>query len=87
VPWITHPFALWEDPADSDANIAWARGFRRDIAGYDSGGVYLNFIGDEGDDRVRAAFGEEKYARLAAIKAEWDPENVFRGNHNISPAG
>ncbi|MGH9014046.1 MAG: FAD-binding oxidoreductase [Acidimicrobiia bacterium] len=86
VPWITHPFALWEDPADTEENIAWARGFRRDIARYATGGIYLNFIGDEGEDRVRAAFGDAKYDRLTAIKAEWDPQNVFRGNQNIKPA-
>jgi FAD/FMN-containing dehydrogenase len=86
VSWITHPFAMWEDPADTDKNIEWARSFRRDIARYASGGVYLNFIGDEGDDRVRAAFGPEKYRRLAAIKGEWDPDNVFKGNQNIKPA-
>jgi FAD/FMN-containing dehydrogenase len=85
VSWITHPFALWEDPADTDKNIEWARSFRRDIARYTNGGVYLNFIGNEGQDRVRAAYGDEKYRRLAAIKGEWDPENVFRGNHNIAP--
>jgi FAD/FMN-containing dehydrogenase len=50
-----------------------------------SGGVYLNFIGNEGADRVRAAFGEEKYRRLTAIKARYDPDNVFRGNQNIPP--
>jgi FAD/FMN-containing dehydrogenase len=86
VPWLSHPFALWEDPADTEANIAWARGFRRDIARFASGGVYLNFIGDEGEDRVRAAFGDAKYDRLAAVKAEWDPQNVFHGNQNIKPA-
>jgi FAD/FMN-containing dehydrogenase len=48
--------------------------------------VYLNFIGDEGEHRVRSAFGEEKYQRLAAIKAQYDPDNVFRGNQNIKPA-
>ena len=85
--WITHPFAVWEDPADTDKNIEWARSFRRDIAHYANGGVYLNFIGDEGEDRVRAAYGEEKYRRLAAIKGEWDPTNVFQGNQNIKPAG
>jgi FAD/FMN-containing dehydrogenase len=85
-PWITHPFAMWEEPEESEANIAWARGFRRDIARFASGGIYLNFIGDEGEDRIRAAFGEEKYARLAVIKAEYDPANVFRGNQNIRPA-
>jgi FAD/FMN-containing dehydrogenase len=85
VRWITHPFAVWEDPADTDANIAWARGFRRDIARYTNGGVYLNFIGDEGQDRIRAAYGAANYDRLAGIKAEWDPGNVFRGNQNIQP--
>jgi FAD/FMN-containing dehydrogenase len=86
VRWITHPFAVWEDPADTDANIEWARAFRRDIAHYATGGIYLNFIGDEGEDRIRAAFGSEKYGRLAAIKGEWDPTNVFKGNQNIRPA-
>jgi FAD/FMN-containing dehydrogenase len=86
VRWITHPFAVWEDPADTDANITWARNFRRDISHYATGGVYLNFIGNEGPERVRAAFGDEKYARLARVKAEWDPNNVFRGNQNIEPA-
>lgn len=85
--WITHPFAMWVDSADNDANIEWARGFRRDIAKYTSGGTYLNFIGDEGQDRVRAAFGPVNYARLAAVKAEYDPDNIFRGNQNIKPAG
>ena len=62
------------------------RSFRRDIARYANGGVYLNFIGDEGEDRVRAAYGDEKYQRLAAIKGEWDPDNIFKGNQNIKPA-
>jgi FAD/FMN-containing dehydrogenase len=83
--WITHPFAVWEDPAADAANIEWAKSFRRDIDHYATGGVYLNFIGDEGEDRVRAAYGEAKYTRLAGIKSEWDPTNVFRGNQNIKP--
>jgi FAD/FMN-containing dehydrogenase len=86
VAWITHPYAVWESGGDSERNIEWARSYRRDIAHYANGGVYLNFIGDEGEDRVRAAFGEAKYRRLAAIKGEWDPENVFKGNQNIRPA-
>ena len=85
VRWISHPFALWEDAKDSEANIEWARAFRRDIAHHASGGVYLNFIGNEGEDRIRAAYGDAKYRRLQHVKAEWDPENVFRGNQNIRP--
>ncbi len=84
--WITHPFAVWENSADNEANIEWARDFRRDMASYTNGGTYLNFLGDEGQDRVRAAFGPENYALLAAVKADYDPRNVFRGNQNIQPA-
>ncbi len=84
--WVVHPFALWEDPGDDERVIGWAKAFRNAVREFASGGVYLNFIGDEGQDRVRAAYGEEKYARLARIKAQYDPDNVFRGNQNIRPA-
>jgi FAD/FMN-containing dehydrogenase len=84
--WVVHPFALWDNPADDERVIGWAKAFRDDVSRLSSGGVYLNFIGDEGHDRVRAAFGDEKYERLARIKAQYDPDNVFRGNANIRPA-
>jgi FAD/FMN-containing dehydrogenase len=83
--WVSHPFATWEDAADDAANIAWVRDYRRANAPFTTGGVYLNFIGDEGDERIKAAFGAEKYDRLARIKAEYDPRNVFAGNQNIRP--
>lgn len=86
VRWVTHPFAMWEMHEDSEPNIEWAKGFRRDIAEYTSGGTYLNFIGREGEARIRAAYGDEKYERLQRVKAEWDPTNVFQGNQNIKPA-
>ena len=60
--------------------------FRHDIAPYATGGVWLNFIGDEGQARVRAAFGNENFVRLSQVKREFDPDNVFRGNQNIPPA-
>jgi FAD/FMN-containing dehydrogenase len=84
--WVVHPFAMWEDPADSDKNIAWTKAVRRAMQPYANGGIYLNYIGHEGPDRVQAAYGEEKYRRLATIKAEWDPTNRFKGNQNIQPA-
>jgi FAD/FMN-containing dehydrogenase len=84
--WVSHPFAVWDNPADAPANIAWVRDFRRDIAPHTNGGVYLNFIGAEGQDRVRAAFGDTNYRRLASVKATYDPKNTFRGNQNIHPA-
>jgi len=83
--WLTHTFAVWPGAAKDQANIEWVRRFRAEIAPYASGGVYLNFIGAEGEDRIRAAFGADKYARLAAIKGEYDPGNLFRGNQNIVP--
>jgi FAD/FMN-containing dehydrogenase len=83
--WVTHPFAVWQDPLEDHVNIEWVRRFRRDIAPWASGGVYLNFIGNEGEGRIRNAYGEAKYRRLAEIKAAYDPDNVFRGNQNIVP--
>jgi hypothetical protein len=52
---------------------------------YTTGGVYLNFEPDAGEERIRAGYGAEKYARLVALKDEWDPENLFRINQNIKP--
>ena len=85
-PWCAHPFGLWTDPADDERGIQWARDVRGDLAPWASGDVYLNFIGDEGQDRVVAGFGAANYERLARIKARYDPDNLFRSNHNIKPA-
>jgi FAD/FMN-containing dehydrogenase len=83
--WHLHPFCLWERPEDDDRCIGWARGIRAAMRPFATGAVHLNFIGDEGQDRVVAAYGRKKYERLARIKAEWDPDNVFRSNQNIRP--
>jgi FAD/FMN-containing dehydrogenase len=48
-------------------------------------GAYVNFLMEEGEERVRKAYGPEKYDRLKALKRRWDPENLFRVNQNISP--
>ena len=52
---------------------------------FTTGRVYVNFIGDEGEDRVVASFGAEGYARLQALKDRYDPGNLFRSNQNIKP--
>jgi len=83
--WVYHPFAVWESPADDAANIAWARDAIADMDRFATDGIYLNFIGDEGPGRVKDAFGPN-YARLQAVKREYDPDNVFRLNQNITPA-
>lgn len=84
-PWAVHPFGIWEDPADDERCVAWVRKVREDVRPWSTGAVYLNFIGDEGTDRVTAGLGEDNLRRLAAVKAEYDPDNVFRFNHNIAP--
>ena len=85
-PWCVHPFGLWENPADDARARQWAHDIRSDLKPWASGDVYLNFIGDEGVDRVVAGFGRDNYARLARVKAQYDPGNLFRMNHNIPPA-
>ena len=85
--WAVHPLGLWEDPADDDRGRQWSRDLCADMKPWATGGVYLNFVGDEGEDRVVAGYGgEASYARLAAVKAEYDPDNVFHLNHNVRPA-
>lgn len=84
--WVVHPFGLWTDPADDERGIQWAHDVCAAVRPWSTGAVYLNFIGDEGQSRVVSGFGTEGYARLAAVKARYDPQNVFRRNHNIAPA-
>ena len=48
--------------------------------------MYVNYLGDEGEDRVRAAYGGDHFVRLAELKRRYDPDNVFRSNQNIAPA-
>jgi hypothetical protein len=85
-PWNLHYLSVWPDPADDERNIAYTRAIAAAMKPWTTGGLYLNFIGDEGMQRVEAAFGAEKYARLRALKREWDPTNLLRHNQNIPPA-
>ncbi|MDA9424007.1 FAD-binding oxidoreductase [Bradyrhizobium sp. CCBAU 53380] len=79
------PVAVWDDPADDEANMRWARELWSAVRPYSTGGVYANNLGEEGEDRVRDAYGEN-HARLAALKTRYDPTNLFRLNQNIRPA-
>ena len=85
-PWVYFCLAMWMDPSEDERNIAWARGFHEAMRPFAVGTTLPNFIEpDEGNARLRASYGEEKYARLVALKQRWDPDNVFRLNQNISP--
>ncbi|MCF3184107.1 FAD-binding oxidoreductase [Streptomyces polychromogenes] len=84
-PWAVHPFGMWEDPADDERVIRWVKDVRADVQPWATGAVYLNFTGDEGADRVVAGLGADNMRRLARLKREYDPDNVFRFNHNIPP--
>ncbi len=75
--------ASWTDD-DSDKHIAWARDFDTAMQPYTLG-VYVNFLSNEGQDRVKAAYGPGKYDRLVALKRKYDPTNFFRVNQNIQP--
>lgn len=73
--------------ADTAEDTAWVRAFFEAMQPHSTGGVYVNFLGNEGQDRIRAAYGNAKYERLRKLKGRWDPQNVFRMNQNIVPTG
>jgi FAD/FMN-containing dehydrogenase len=75
-----------ETSAEFEEERDWVRGMKAALEPYGSG-VYVNFMMDEGEERVRAAYGPEKFARLQQLKAQYDPDNFFRLNQNIPPAG
>jgi FAD/FMN-containing dehydrogenase len=82
---IINVHTRWEQPADDARCVGWAREFFAAMAPHAMGSVYVNFMPEDEADRVPAAFGSN-YARLAAIKAKYDPKNLFRMNQNIQPA-
>jgi FAD/FMN-containing dehydrogenase len=76
--------AMYPDPADTPANKAWVREYWEALHPYSAGGSYVNFLMEEGEDRVAASY-RDNYQRLAAIKHKYDPANLFRMNQNIKP--
>jgi FAD/FMN-containing dehydrogenase len=83
---VVNVAASWEQPQDDAVNIEWARAAWRDLRRFSTGGTYVNFLTEEeGEDRVRAAYASN-FARLAAVKARWDPTNLFHANKNVAPA-
>lgn len=76
----------WENPQEDRRHIDWAREYWTATHPYSTGSAYINFMtDDEGEARVRAAYGDRLYARLREIKAKFDPANLFHGAQNIPP--
>lgn len=82
---IMNVHGRWQDAEDDARCIAWTRDVFKAAAPYATGGVYVNFMTEEESDRVLYAYGDS-YARLARLKAKYDPTNFFRMNQNIAPA-
>ena len=82
-------YGYWADATDDAARIAWVKGCSGAMQPFAMAGQYVNFLGaDEADPRLKAleAYGPAKLERLMALKRRYDPENLFRINHNIQPA-
>lgn len=76
--------AVYEHPEDAAVHEAWVRGLAAALRGGEPG-VYVNFLGDEGEERIREAYPEPTWAQLVEIKSRYDPTNLFRLNQNIPP--
>jgi FAD/FMN-containing dehydrogenase len=81
--YLFHPISTWQQSIDDKRLIAASRTFCEATRPFSTGGAYLNFTPE---DRVRDAYGAAKYARLAALKDRYDPDNLFRMNQNITPS-
>lgn len=84
-PFVLNLHTRWQSAADDARCIAWARAFHEATQPF-AQGVYVNFLSDEGADRVRAAYTPETWDRLTRVKRQYDPHNLFRMNQNISVA-
>jgi FAD/FMN-containing dehydrogenase len=85
-PWGVWTVGQWTDPAEDDVHRAWTRATSAALQPWTTGGVYVNAIGEPDETRKIAAYGgRAKLERLRALKREWDPDNLFRLNHNIEP--
>jgi len=84
-PLVLEILAKWDVPGAGGEHIAWADAFWEAMRPFSTGGVYVNFLGDEPAARVRDAYSTSAWLRLASVKQRYDPENLFCINHNIPP--
>jgi FAD/FMN-containing dehydrogenase len=86
-PYVLNVIAKWNGGGPGPEHVDWARDVVESLEKFGTGAAYVNFLTDSEDTgRLRAAYGDETYDRLARVKAHWDPENVFHRNQNIKPA-
>jgi len=78
--------SAWTDPTESEVNIRWTREFHDALRPFMADAVYVNYLDDEGPDRVKQAYGKTIYERLVMLKRKYDPTNLFSVNQNIPPA-
>jgi len=84
-PFVLNIHTRWRDISDDKKNLAWARDFHSATEPF-AQGVYVNFLSDEGEERVRAAYTPEVWDRLVRVKKKYDPKNLFQMNQNIKPS-
>jgi FAD/FMN-containing dehydrogenase len=83
--WAEVMVGVSPDPADKERITAWARNYWEALHPHSAGGAYINFMMEEGDERIRATY-RDNYGRLQTVKAKYDPTNFFRVNQNITPS-
>jgi len=76
--------SVWKGTSENDKHIKWTRDFFADMQKFASG-AYVNFLGEEGTDRIKEAYGEEKYKQLVAPKNKYEPTNFFHLNQKFKP--
>ena len=76
--------SCWENPDESEKHIKWTRDFWKSVKPFSTGGVYVNFLADDDNERVKSAY-KENYEKLVSLKKKYDPSNFFRLNQNIKP--
>ncbi|MFK8908673.1 FAD-binding oxidoreductase [Streptomyces sp. YS-3] len=85
--WLIHIVGQWADPADNDRCRSWVREAGADLRAFGTGAAYLNLLSeDDADMRVSAFWNDTRLRRLAKVKAQYDPDNLLRFNHNIPPS-
>jgi len=85
--YVLNVVGLWMEHENAGKHIAWVHDFSQAMQPFSTGQTYLNFLGDEGSVRVKAAYDTKSYERLVALKNKYDPTNLFRLNQNIMPSG